>query len=105
LKTIKSTAVLITFITLLTSAAPLLCAQPHPPAGAHITAIEVRMVLAGEISLPVEFQVALYENLIQKVEKKGGFHKVYRDGDRNAADASDLLIFHTTVTGRQRTGT
>jgi len=57
------------------------------------------MIQAGEISLPAEFQVALYEDLIQELQKKGGFSQVYRDGDRNAADAPDLVILHTTVTG------
>ena len=81
------------------SAAPLLCEQPHPPASSPAAAIEVGMIQAGEISLPAEFQVALYENLVQELQKKGGFSQVYRDGDRNAADASGLVILHTTVTG------
>src|SRR5271167_750025 len=98
MKTIKRATILWTFIAGL-SAAPLLCEQPHPPAGSPAAAIEVQMIQAGEISLPAEFQVALYENLVQELQKKGGFSQVYRDGDRNAADASGLVILHTTVTG------
>ena len=49
--------------------------------------------------LPAEFQVALYENLVQELQKKGNFSQVYRDGDRNVAGAPDLIILHTTVTG------
>jgi hypothetical protein len=57
------------------------------------------MIQPGEISLPAEFQVALYENLVQELQKKGGFSQVYRDGDRNAADAPGPVVLHTTVTG------
>ena len=77
----------------------MLCEQPHPAANSPAKPIEVRMVQPGEINLPAEFQVALYENLVQELQKKGGFHRVYRDGDRNAAGVSDLVILHTTVTG------
>jgi hypothetical protein len=52
-----------------------------------------------EIKLPAEFQVSLYEDLIQQLQKKGGFQHVYRDGDRNAADAADLVILNSTVRG------
>lgn len=98
MKIIKSVPILSIFITLL-SAASLLGAQPHPPAEAQASAIEVKMIQPGEITLPVEFQVALYEDLIQELQKKGGFSQVYRDGDRNAAGTSGLVILHPTVTG------
>jgi len=97
LKTIKRATILCIFIARLT-AVPLLCEQPHPPAISPAAAIEVEMIQAGEISLPAEFQVALYENLVQELQKNGGFSQVYRDGDRNAAGASDLVVLHTAVT-------
>lgn len=97
MKTIKSAAILLTLITGL-SAAPLLCAQQQP-GKLKATAIEVEMIQPGEVSLPAEFQVALYEDLIQELQKTGGFSQVYRDGDRNAKDAPDLVILQTTVTG------
>jgi len=97
-KTIKSATVLLTLITGL-SAAPLLWAQQQPSAKLKASGIEVKMIQPGEISLPAEFQVALYENLIQELQKQSGFGQVYRDGDRNAAGTPDLVILHTTVTG------
>lgn len=97
MKTIKSAAILLTLITGL-SAAPLLCAQQQP-GKLKATAIEVEMIQPGEVSLPAEFQVALYEDLIQELQKTGGFSQVYRDGDRNAKDAPDLVILQITVTG------
>ena len=98
MKTIKTATLLWTLIAGLT-AAPLLYAQANPVAKSPSSAIEVEMIQPGEISLPAEFQVALYENLVQQLQKEGGFSQVYRDGDRNATDASDLVILHTAVTG------
>ncbi len=98
MKTIKRAAVLLTLVTGL-SAAPLLPAQPPPVAKPPAAAIEVQMIQPGEIHLPTEFQVALYENLVQELQKKGGFSQVYREGDRNAAAASNLVTLQTTVTG------
>ena len=98
MKTIKTATLLWTLIAGL-SAAPLLCAQADPAAKSPSSAIEVEMIQPGEINLPAEFQVALYENLVQQLQKEGGFSQVYRDGDRNATDASDLVILHTAVTG------
>lgn len=97
MKTIKSSVVLLAFVTGLI-APELLRAQSHPPAQPPASAIEVKMVQPGEISLPAEFQVALYEDLIQELQKKGGFYQVYRDGDRNAAGAPNLVILQATVT-------
>jgi hypothetical protein len=98
LKTIKTATLLWTLIAGL-SAAPLLYAQAGPVAKPPSSAIDVEMIRPGEINLPAEFQVLLYENLVQQLQKKGGFSHVYRDGDRNAADASDLVVLHTAVTG------
>ena len=96
MKTIKRATILLTLLAGL-STAPLLCAQQQS-ARLKATAIEVEMIQAGEISLPAEFQVALYENLVQELEKNGSFSQVLRDGDRNAAGASDLVVLHTAVT-------
>lgn len=81
-------------------AAPFLPAQEKPhPAKMKASAIEVEMVQSDEIKLPAEFQVSLYEGLIQQLQKKGGFLHVYRDGDRNAAKAADLVVLRSTVRG------
>jgi hypothetical protein len=68
------------------------------PAG-KAPAIQVLMIKSDEIKLPADFQISLYENLIQQLEKSGGFQHVYRDGDKNATDASELVILHSTVRG------
>jgi hypothetical protein len=74
-------------------------AQEHKPAKIKASAIKVEMIRSEEIKLPAEFQIALYENLIQQLQKKGGFQQVYRQGDRKAANVSDLVVLHSTVRG------
>jgi hypothetical protein len=61
-------------------------------------AVQVMMIESNEIKLPAEFQVSLYEDLIEQLQKKSGL-KAYREGDRNATGAADLVVLHTTVTG------
>lgn len=63
------------------------------------SAIQVAMVQSDEVKLPAEFQISLYENLIQQLEKKKTFAKVYREGDHNAAKAADLVVLTSTVRG------
>jgi hypothetical protein len=63
------------------------------------SAIQVLMIQSDDIKLPAEFQISLYENLIQQLEKKGGFQHVYREGDHNADAVTDLVILHSTVRG------
>jgi hypothetical protein len=81
----------------------LACARLHAQAKARdkikASAIKVEMIQSDEIKLPAEFQVALYENLIQQLGKKASFLHVYRDGDRDATNVPNLVVLHTTVSG------
>ena len=74
-------------------------AQTGPPKVRKASAIQVLMIQSDEIKLPAEFQVSLYENLIQRLQKQGGFEHVYRDGDHNADAVVDLIVLHGTVRG------
>ncbi|WP_035353358.1 hypothetical protein [Edaphobacter aggregans] len=78
---------------------PRLHAQGKDRDKIKASALKVEMIQSDEIKLPAEFQVALYENLIQQLGKKDSFLHVYRDGDRNAANVPDLVVFHGTVSG------
>lgn len=69
------------------------------PVKTKSSAIQVEMIRSDEIKLPAEFQISLYENLVRQLEKQGGFAHVYRDGDRRAAEAPDLVVLHGTVRG------
>src|SRR5215467_5509781 len=82
---------------LLLVAHPLL-AEKERPAKFKAAAIQVVMVQSDEIKLPAEFQVALYENLVRQLEKKGFTH-VYRDDNRNPPNVADLVVLHSTVRG------
>jgi hypothetical protein len=64
--------------------------------------IQVAMIQSDDIAVPAEFRVALYENLIHQLEQRG-FQHVYRDGDRDAAGAANLVVLHSTV-GRFKAG-
>jgi hypothetical protein len=90
-------AVALSLLIALSFEGPLLRAQEKQPAKIKASAIQVMMIRADEITLPAEFQVSLYENLINQLQKKGVFHDVYRDGDRNAATAPDLITLQCAV--------
>jgi hypothetical protein len=80
-------------------AGPLLHAQGKHTEKIRVSALEVGMIQSDEISVPAAFQVAIYENLIQQLNKKVSFLHVYRDGDRDAANIPNLVLLHTTVSG------
>jgi hypothetical protein len=81
-------------------AAPSQAQSPAAPAAVKkASAIQVLMIQSDEIKLPAEFQISLYENLIQQLEKQGGFQKVYRDGDHIADGVGDIVVLHSNVRG------
>ena len=58
--------------------------------------IQVAMIQSDEIAVPAEFRVALYENLIRQLEKRG-FQHVYRDGTATSQAPPYLVVLHSTV--------
>lgn len=99
MKTVLRTTIA-SVLALMAMANGALHAQENKPAKKmKASAIKVEMIHSDEIKLPAEFQVAVYEDLIQQLQKKGGFQHVYRQGDRNAENAPDLVVLHTTVRG------
>src|SRR5260370_12214601 len=97
MKRILNEGIRLFLLTVVFAASPLL-AQKNKPARIKAAALQVEMIESDEIKLPAEFQVALYENLIRQLEKNG-FSHVFRDGDRNASSAADLIVLHSTVRG------
>ena len=77
-------------------AGSLLRAKEHQPT-MRASGIQVMMIRADATPLPAEFQVSLYENLIDQLRKKDVFQHVYRDGDRNAMADPDLIELQCTV--------
>ena len=77
-------------------------AQDKPAAAQpkiQASGLQVAMVESDEIKLPIQFQLALYEYLIREITKTGKFQHVYRDGDKDAANAAGLLVLHSNVYG------
>lgn len=65
----------------------------------HASALQIQQIQAEDVKLPAEFQMAMYEHVVEEVDKTNRFLHVYRDGDRNAASAPDLVTLKCTVTG------
>ena len=61
------------------------------------SAIQIEPIEAGDVTIPAEFRFAIYERLIERVRKDGTFQKVFRSGDREAANVADLVTLRTTV--------
>ena len=61
------------------------------------SAIQIEPIEAGDVSIPAEFRFAIYERLIERVQKDGTFKKVFRSGDREAANVPDLVTLRTVV--------
>lgn len=89
---------LVSGAALLLSASPV-CGQEKPKAKMKASALQVQMIHSDEVKLPAEFQIALYEDLMQQLQKTGDFERVYRDGDRSAATIPDLVVLRSTVLG------
>ena len=51
----------------------------------------------GDVPIPPEFGVAIYENLIVQIRKTGKFQHIYRSGDKDAASEPDLVTLRTTA--------
>jgi hypothetical protein len=59
--------------------------------------LQVERIDPGNLNLAHSFQVAIYENLLEELDKTKRFKSVLREGDREASEISDLLILKTTV--------
>jgi hypothetical protein len=102
MKTFNRAAILSTLATIALSGALLLAvsvsakpAAQAPAAGGKLTAsaIEIERMGPGEgLVIPEDFRISTYENVIAQVTKTKKFQHVYREGDKRAADASDLVI-------------
>ncbi len=63
------------------------------------SSIQVLQLDPGDVALPPEFRMAVYEDLIQQLTKSGLFEHVYRTGDRDAANVPGLVVLRTKVVG------
>ncbi len=86
------------FLTGSTASAQTPAQAPAAPT-IKTSSVQVVMVQSDEVKLPIAFQLSLYEQLIDQLTKTGKFQHVYRDGDKAAADAADLLVLQSNVFG------
>ncbi|MGB8012619.1 MAG: hypothetical protein WCF68_13465 [Terriglobales bacterium] len=61
------------------------------------SSIQIEPTDPGDVPMPPEFRMAIYESLITQIEKTGKFQHVYRSGDKDAASVPDLITLHTTA--------
>jgi hypothetical protein len=59
------------------------------------SSIQIQPMDPGDVPIPPDFAVSVYENLIVQIQKTGKFQHVYRSGDKAAAEAPDLVTLHT----------
>ena len=59
--------------------------------------VQVERIDPGHLDLAHSFQVAIYENLLEELNKTKRFKYVLREGDSKASEIPDLLILKTTV--------
>ena len=59
--------------------------------------VQVERIDPGHLDLAHSFQVAIYENLLEELNKSQRFRYVFREGSSKASAIPDLLILRTTV--------
>jgi len=59
--------------------------------------VQVERIDPGNTVLAHSFQVAIYENLVEELNKTKEFKSVLREGDSKAGAIPDLLVLKTTV--------
>ena len=59
--------------------------------------VQIVQVDPGDANLSASFQIAIYESLLDELNKTKKFKHVLRDGERSASDIPDLLILKTKV--------
>jgi hypothetical protein len=59
--------------------------------------VQIDQVDPGNLDLAYSFQIAIYENLVEELNKTKQFKQVFRDGDVRAGEFPNLLVLKTTV--------
>ena len=59
--------------------------------------LQVERIDPGNLNLAHSFQVAIYENLLEELNKTRQFKQVFRERDSNARGIPDLLTLKTTI--------
>lgn len=93
-----SLAIVAAIVVFFLARAPQLPAQTAAAkSDAKQWSVQVDKVDAGDVNIESAFQIAIYENLLEELGKTKQFKQVFRDGDRDASAAPDLLILKIAV--------
>jgi hypothetical protein len=81
-------------------------ADVKPPDASSVPAkqwsVQVERVDPEQLDLTPSFQVAIYENLLQELNKTKRFKHILREGDSTASELPNLLILKTTIVKYKR---
>ena len=92
----RTFAVAALFLTVL-ALLPLQAAAAKGEKAAQPWSVQVDKVQVGDIALPTDFQMAIYEELVDELVKSKQFNQVFRSGDHTADGVPNLLILKTTM--------
>jgi len=70
---------------------------PGKPKAPPASAILIEPVNSGDVNIPAEFRLAIYEDLVEKIQSSGIYARVFRSGDRRADNISGLVTLNTEV--------
>jgi hypothetical protein len=76
---------------------PVPAAAPGKPTAPPASAILIEPVNSGDVNIPAEFRLAIYEDLVQKIQSSGIYARVFRSGDHRADHISGLVTLNTEV--------
>ena len=72
-------------------------AAPGKPIAAPASAILVEPVNSGDVNIPAEFRLAIYEALVEQIQASGIYARVFRSGDHRADNISGLVTLSSEV--------
>ena len=72
-------------------------AGPARPKSAPASAILVEPVDSGDVNIPAEFRLAIYEDIVKKLQSSGIYARVFRSGDHRADGIAGLVTLSTEV--------
>ena len=94
-------AAIVTIAVALSVQLPAKLQERNPPVEAVVLArngaYKWRRIDPGQLNIAHSFQMAIYENLLEELNKTKQFKYVLREGDSKASEIPDLLILKTMV--------
>jgi hypothetical protein len=72
-------------------------ATPGKPNEPRASAIQIEPVNSGDVNIPAEFRLAIYEDLVEQIQSSGIYARVFRSGDHRADNISGLVTLSTEV--------